>query len=137
MHPCMLSHFSRVRVFVTKLLCPWDSPDKNTGVSCHALLQGIFQTQESNPCLFVSYITGRFFPGGSAGKESTCHSGDLGSIPRLGRSPGGGKGYPLQYSGLENSMDCIVFGVSKSQTRLSDFHFHFLYHSRHLGSPSQ
>ena len=62
------------------------------------------------------------FPGGSAGKESACNAGDLGSIPGLGRSPGEGKGYPLQYSGLENSMDCIVHGVAKSQTRLSDFH---------------
>ena len=45
------------------------------------------------------------FPGGSGGKESACNAGDLGSIPRLGRSPGEGKGYPLQYSGLENSTD--------------------------------
>ena len=45
------------------------------------------------------------FPGGSAGKESTCNAGDLGSIPGLGRSPGEGNGYPLQYSDLENSMD--------------------------------
>ena len=45
-------------------------------------------------------------PGGSAGKESAHNAGDLGSIPGLGRSPGEGKGYPLQYSGLENSMDC-------------------------------
>ena len=50
---------------------------------------------------------------------------DLSSIPGLGRSPGEGKDYPLQYSGLENSMGCIVHGVPKSQTRLSDFHFHF------------
>ena len=49
--------------------------------------------------------------------------GDLGSNPGLGRSPGEGKGYPLQYSGLENSMDCIVHGVAKSRTQLSDFHF--------------
>ena len=56
------------------------------------------------------------FPGGSAGKESTCSTGVLGSIPGLGRSPGEGKGYPLQYSGLENSMDCVVHGVAKSQT---------------------
>ena len=48
-----------------------------------------------------------------------------GSIPGLARSPGEGKGYPLQYSGVENSMDCIVHGVTKSQTGLSDFHFHF------------
>ena len=47
----------------------------------------------------------------------------LGSIAGLGRSPGEGKGYPLQYSGLENSMDCIVHGVTKSQTQLSNFHF--------------
>ena len=60
---------------------------------------------------------------GSAGKESTCNVGDLGSIPGLGRSPGERNGYPLQYSGLENSMDCIVHRVAKSQTQLSDFHF--------------
>ena len=56
------------------------------------------------------------FPGGSAGKESTCNVGDLSSIPGLGRSPGEGKGYSIQYSGLENSVDCIVHGVAKSQT---------------------
>ena len=49
---------------------------------------------------------------------------DLGSNPGLGRSRGEGKGYPLQYSGLENSMECVVHGVAKSQTQLSDFHFH-------------
>ena len=66
------------------------------------------------------------FPGGSAGKESACNAGDLDSIPGLGRSPGEGKGYPLQYSGLENPMDCIVYGVTKSWMWLwlSDFHFH-------------
>ena len=64
------------------------------------------------------------FSCGSAGKESTCKVGDLGSIPGLGRSSGEGKGYPLQYSGLENSMDCIVHEVPKSWTQLSDFHFH-------------
>ena len=59
----------------------------------------------------------------SAGKESACNAGDLDSIPGLGRSPGEGKGYTLQYSGLENFMACIVHGVAKSQIRLSDFHF--------------
>ena len=63
------------------------------------------------------------FPCGSAGKESACNVGDLGSIPGLGRHPGEEKGYPLQYSGLENSMDCIVYGFTKSRTGLSDFHF--------------
>ena len=60
---------------------------------------------------------------GSAGKESACNVGDLGSIPGLERPPGEEKGYPLQYSGLENSMDCIVYGVAKSQTLLSNIHF--------------
>ena len=55
-------------------------------------------------------------PGFLASKESTCNVGDLGLIPGLGRSPGEGKGYPLQYSGLENPMDCILDGVGKSQT---------------------
>ena len=63
------------------------------------------------------------FPCGSAGKEFACNVGDLGLIPGLGRAPGEGKGYPLQDSGLENPMDCIVHGVAKSRTRLSDFHF--------------
>ena len=56
------------------------------------------------------------FACGSAGKESACNAGDLDSIPGLGRSPGEGKGYPLQYFGLENSMDYIVHGDAKSQT---------------------
>ena len=65
------------------------------------------------------------FLGGSDSKESTCNVGDLGLVPGLGRSPGKGNGYPLQYSGLENSMDrgtcwTIVHGVAKSQTQLSD-----------------
>ena len=59
------------------------------------------------------------FPCGSAGKESAFNAGDLGSIPGLGSSPGEGKGYPLQYSGLENSMDCIFHGIAKSPTVLS------------------
>ena len=56
------------------------------------------------------------FPVGSDSKESACNAGALGSIPVLGRSPGEVNGYPLQYSSLENSMDCIVHGVAKSQT---------------------
>ena len=56
------------------------------------------------------------FPGGSTDKESACNAGDLGSILGLGRSAGEGNGYPLQYSDLENFMNCIVYGVEKSQT---------------------
>ena len=95
-----------------------------------------------------------YFPHSSIGKESACNAGDPGSIaglgrstgegigyplqyswvslvaqlvknpPGSGRSPREGKGYPLQYSSLENPMNCIVHGVTKSQTRLSNFHFH-------------
>ena len=61
---------------------------------------------------------------GSAGKESACNAEDLGLIPGLGISPGEGKGYSLQYSGLENSMDSIVHGVTKSRTGQSGFRFH-------------
>ena len=64
------------------------------------------------------------FPGGSAGKESACNMGDLGSIPGLERSSGEGNSYPHQYSGLENSMDYIDHGAAKNRTQLSDFHFH-------------
>ena len=74
------------------------------------------------------------FPNSSVGKESTCNAGDPGLIPGLGRSTGEGIVYPLQSSGLENSIDCIVHRVVKSQTRLNDFHFYFswcskVYHS--------
>ena len=55
-------------------------------------------------------------PGGSDGKESAYNAGDVGPIPGLGRSPGTGIGYPLRYSGLENSMDCTVHGVAESRT---------------------
>ena len=71
------------------------------------------------------------FPGGSDDKESACSIGDQGSIPGLGRSPGEGDGYPLQYSCLENPLDRetwqpTVRDAAKSQTKLSDYRFHFL-----------
>ena len=81
------------------------------------------QTLSLNKIEFHFYCNFLGFPSGSAGKESACNAGDLGSISGLGRSPGEGKGYPLQYSGLENSMGCIVHGVTKCQARLSNFHF--------------
>ena len=65
------------------------------------------------------------FPGGSASQESTSSKGDLGLIPRLNWSPGEGNGYLVQFSGLENSMDCIDHGVVKSWTWLSNVHFNF------------
>ena len=65
------------------------------------------------------------FPGDSEIKASACNAGDLGLIPGWGRSPGEGKGYPLQYSGLENSMNCIAHRAAKSHKQLSDCHLHF------------
>ena len=59
-----------------------------------------------------------------AGKESACNAGDPSLIPGSGRSAGEGNGYPLQYYGLENSVDSVVHGVAKSRTRLSGFHVH-------------
>ena len=75
------------------------------------------------------------FPDSSVGKEYTCNAGDLGLIPGLGRSPGEGNGYLLQYSGLEDSMDCIVHGAAKRWTWLSDFHFMWFLSAliKHLG----
>ena len=72
-------------------------------------------------CFTVCLILG--FSGGSDGIESACSEGYLGSVPGSGRSPGEGNGYAFQYSGLENPMDCIVYGVTRSQTQLSGFHF--------------
>ena len=101
-----LSNLTHGDAFVSVLLSQFFPPSPSLPVSTSLLCMG--------------------FPCGSAGKESTCNAGDLGLIPGLGRSPGEGKGYPLQYSGLENSMDCIVHGVAENQTWLSDFHFHSL-----------
>ena len=80
---------------------------------------GIFRTQGSNSASLEG------FPGGSDGNESVCNAGDLGSIPGLGRSPGGGHGNPLQYPCLENLTDrgawqATVDGVAKSRTQPSD-----------------
>ena len=65
------------------------------------------------------------FPCGSVGKESACNAGDLGLIPGLRRSPGEQKGYPLQYSGLENSMDSPWGRKELDMTERLSFHFHF------------
>ena len=66
-------------------------------------------------------------PCGSAGKKSACNVGDLGSIPGFLKSPGEGKGYPLQYLGLENSVECIVHGIAKRWTWLYNFHSLYTY----------
>ena len=85
----------------------------------------------SNSYGFLNLFSGKVgFPDSSASKEPACNEGDLGLIPAFGRFPGEGKVYSLQYSGLENSMDCIVHGVAKGPTLLSDFHFTSLTHKR-------
>ena len=80
------------------------------------MVRHVTKQQQNKVLTFDKQVCFLGFPCGSAGKESACNAGDLGSIPGLGRSPGEGKGYPLQYSGLENSMDYIVHGVAKSWT---------------------
>ena len=103
-----------------------DSTNVYSYWQCMSVLVDLYPTQHlvlSDSLTFNSQAIVEF-PDSSVGKEPTCNSGDPGSIPGSGRSPGEGIGYPLQYSGLENSMDCIAYGVTKSQTRLSSFHFH-------------
>ena len=72
--------------------------------------------------ILINSSWGVDFPCGLAGEESTCNVGDLGSIPGLRRSPGERKDYPLQYSGLQNSMHCIVHGIAKSRTQVTFTH---------------
>ena len=138
----------------TRLPCPWDSPGKNTGVGCHFLLQCMKVKSESEvtqSCLILSDPMDCSPPGSSVhgifqarvlewgaiafselcflpdSKESACnagHAGDLGWILGLGKSPGEGNSYPLQYFCLENSTDngawrATVHWVAKSQTQLS------------------
>ena len=78
---------------------------------------------EPRPPVLGAWSLSHSFPHSSVGKESACNAGDPSLIAGSGRSAGEGIGYPLQYSSLENSMDCIVHGVAKNMTRLSDFHF--------------
>ena len=89
--------------------------------------RGSSQTRDQTQ---VSHVAGGFFTGSSTTEaliaqlvESTCSAGDPGLIPGSGRSTGESKGYPLQYSDLEYSMDCIVRGITKSRTWMSNFHF--------------
>ena len=108
-------------------LLSWGFPDRSVGKesACKAgdpgLIPGVGKIHWRRDRLPTAVFLG--FPYGSAGKESTFSAGELGSIPGLGRCPGKGNGYPLQYSGLENSVDYTVQGVAKSQTQLSNFHF--------------
>ena len=84
----------------------------------------VVSVTHQGPAWFLQQPLPKGFLCGSTGKESACNVGKLGSIPGWGRSPGEGKGYPLQYFGLENSMDCIIHGVAKRRTLPSNFRFH-------------
>ena len=95
---------------------------KHNNAKCNKIRYACNQLDELNDLLtsFILFVYGGF-PGGLDDKESTCNAGDLGSNPGLGRSPGKENGYPLQYSGLENSMNrgawqATVHGVPNSQT---------------------
>ena len=93
----------------------WLSKDEDKLCSLQVLVCG----------LLIGVQINMGFPCGSAGKESACSVGDLGLIPGLGRSLEKGKGTHSSILAWRNSTDCIVHGVAKSQTPLSDFHFHF------------
>ena len=112
------------------ILCHWCNGvnTAHTKIIMVSLLRRIFHSVLGNTTELNSSNYRKGFPCGSAGKESACNVGDLGLIPGLGRAPGEGNSYPLQYSALKNSMDCIVHEVAQSGTRLGDFHFSLHFH---------
>ena len=114
----LLSYWTRTEIL------EWVSIPMDRG-TWWAIVHGVTKTQTQLKWLTLHPSAQSIRSGfsGSAGKESACNVGDLGSVHGLGRSPGEGKGYPLQYSALEIIMNCIVRGVTKSQTWLSNFHF--------------
>ena len=122
----------RRRWHPTPVLLPGESQGRGSLVGCCLWGQTESDTTEATQQQQQQQQIWEYslFPGSSVGKESTCNAGDPSSIPGLGRSAGEGIGYPLQYSGLENFMDSMKFhglqSVAKSQTRLSNFHCHFI-----------
>ena len=122
-HPLRLTHFASFPSFSLHrkplLSFPWIS-EYHPRCSCFL------------PFTHLTIHSRSGFPSGSAGKESTCSVRDLGSIPGFGKSPGERKGYPLQCSGLEKSVDCIVHRIAKSQTQLRNFHFFSKCNSQHM-----
>ena len=131
LYECMLLHFC----FELVITSAWFSSEWNKICNTFSCFVSIWElwfclllkTIFLNVFLLWKKAHNMGFPDSSVGKESACNAGDLSSISGSGRSAGEGKGYPLQYSGLENSMDCIVHGVTKSWTWLSDFHFHIIW----------
>ena len=106
---------------INNTIIPWHSV---VLTDIHSHWEQIFTVIDG--CINNVFFSVLGFPGASDGKESSCNVGHLGLIPWLGRSPGVRKGYPLQYSGLENSMACRVHGVTKRRALLNDFHFYAL-----------
>ena len=96
-------------------------------LAVRGILKSLFQHYNSKASILRCSAFFMGFPDGPADKESACNVGDLGSIPWLGRCAGERNGYPLQYSGLENSVNCIVHVVTKSQIWLSDFPVTFIF----------
>ena len=121
-------------LFHVLVVWPWGMLDLSflTRGQTHILCIGKWSlNHRTTPPVFLG------FPFGSGGKESACNAADLCLIPGLWRSSGEGKGYPFQYSDLENSTDSIVHGVTKSWTWLSDFHFHFSFSTNVLRTKEQ
>ena len=112
---------------LNNLFLHWGFPDRSVGKesACNAgdpgLIPGFGRPRWRRDRLPTPVFLG--FPFGSVRKESACNMGDLRLIPGLGRSPREGKDYPLQYSRLENPMNCIFYGITKNRTRPSAFHF--------------
>ena len=98
-----------------ELLLPWFTKEGNKGINKDALFCPTSPLGVSPPSRLEGVLS-LGFPGGSVGKESACNMGDLGLIPRLGRSLREGNSYPVQYSGLENSMDYSPWGHKESDT---------------------
>ena len=113
--------------YFSPLPSPGDLPDPGIEPRSPALQADALPSEPKPPHNVVEFGSDddddEGFLRSSAGKKSACNAGDPGSIPGLGRPPGEGIGYPLQYSGPENSIDCIVHEVANSQTQLSNFHF--------------
>ena len=111
---------------LTSKMCP--TGENSAAVNIYNICSGkLFSSHFVLKCLLLAHLGGGGgeLPWWLSCKEYACNARDLSSIPGLGRSPGEGNIYPLQYSGLENFIDCIGHGVPKSRTYLSNFHFHF------------
>ena len=111
---CLTNSALQARIFSSSFCGLSDCPSKRTLVEEKEEEEKAAALTATNHC-------------GSAGKQSAHNVGDLGSIPGVGRFSREGKRYSLQYSGLENSMDCIGHGITKSQKQISDFHCHFVF----------